>query len=487
MFGAPTELDLDLTSIFSTEERGGIAGNLAYAVVAQGIGLLSSILTSLVLPKFLGVEAYAYWQLFLLYSSYSGFALLGLNDGIYLRLGGKRYSEVNHGELKAQQCLVAVSQLFVAACCLAADLAAGFEPYRSLVLALCVFFGLLTNLTQCLRYVFQCTNLTRISSLADLFSKGLFVIFMATALLMDVDSSLPFIVGYIACQAAAFLYVLACAGDTLRTKAAFRGVLRTCAADVRAGLKVTVAYYADSLIVGFTRMLTDWRLGLAAFGKLSLSFSLTNFVLAFIGQVSMVAFPVLKRLDAEGQREKYLTIRLLLHTALPCAYLLYVPVKLLLGLWLPAYGESLVYLALTMPLCVYSCKANLLFNTYLKMGRREGTLCAVNVAAMALNAALALASIVGLASVELATCGIVASVALRDLAFELIMSRRFGNPVAGFCVSEALLTAGFMAASWFMGSWSWPAVALMLVVYLWIDKDGVKLVTAEARRRLGRA
>lgn len=199
----PFELDLKLTNIFSTEERGGIAGNLAYAVVAQGIGLLSSILTSLVLPKFLGVEDYAYWQLFLLYSSYSGFALLGLNDGIYLRLGGKRYSEVNHGELKAQQCVVAASQLLVAVCCLAAVLAVGFEPYRSLVLALCVFFGLLTNLTQCLRYVFQCTNLTRISSLADLFSKGLFVAFTMTVLLAGVDSSLPFILGYIACQALA--------------------------------------------------------------------------------------------------------------------------------------------------------------------------------------------------------------------------------------------------------------------------------------------
>ena len=442
-------MDFSLTNIFSTEERGGISGNLAYAVVAQGIGLLSSVLTSLVLPKFLGVEDYAYWQLFLLYSSYSGFALLGLNDGIYLRLGGKRYSEVDHGELKAQQCVVAASQLLVAACCLAAVLAAGFEPYRALVLALCVLFGLLTNLTQCLRYVFQCTNLTRISSLADLFARGLFVVFMGTVLLMGVGSSLPFIVGYIACQAVAFLYVLACARETLRAKASFKGVLRTCAADVRSGLKIMVAYYADSLIVGFTRMLTDWRLGLAAFGKLSLSFSLTNFVLAFIGQVSMVAFPVLKRLDAEGQREKYLTIRLMLHTVLPCAYLLYVPAKLVLGLWLPAYGESLVYLALTMPLCVYSCKANLLFNTYLKMGRREGTLCAVNVAAMALNAALALTSIEGLASVELATCGIVLSVMLRDLVFELTMSRRFGNLVAGFCVSEALLTAGFMAASWF--------------------------------------
>lgn len=476
-----------MTSIFSTEEWGGIAGNLAYAVVAQGIGLLSSILTSLVLPKFLGVEDYAYWQLFLLYSSYSGFALLGLNDGIYLRLGGKRYSEVDHGELKAQQCVVAVSQLLVAACCLAAVLSAGFEPYRVLVLALCVLFGLLTNLTQCLRYVFQCTNLTRISSLADLFSKGLFVAFMVTILLLGIDSSLPFIVGYIACQAVAFLYVLACARRTLRAKASFGGVLRACAVDVRTGLKVMVAYYADSLIVGFTRMLTDWHLGLTAFGKLSLSFSLTNFVLGFIGQVSMVAFPVLKRLDAEGRREKYLAIRLLLHTALPCAYLLYVPAKLVLGLWLPAYGESLVYLALTMPLCVYSCKANLLFNTYLKMGRREGALCAVNVAAMALNAALALASVVGLASVELAACGIVASVALRDLAFELIMSRRFGNPVVRFCAAEALVTAGFMAVSWFLGAWSWPVVLLMLAAYLWADRDGVRMVMTEAKRRLGRA
>lgn len=345
---------------------------------------------------------------------------------------------------------------------------------------------MLTNLTQCLRYVFQCTNLTRISSLADLFSKGLFVAFMMTVLLAGVDSSLPFILGYIACQALAFLYVLICARSTLRSKAAFKGVLRTCAADVRAGLKVMVAYYADSLIVGFTRMLTDWQLGLTAFGKLSLSFSLTNFVLGFIGQVSMVAFPVLKRLDAEGRREKYLVIRLLLHTALPCAYLLYVPAKLVLGLWLPAYSKSLVYLALTMPLCVYSCKANLLFNTYLKMGRREGTLCTVNVAAMILNAVLALASIVGLASVELATCGIVASVALRDLAFELILSRRFGNPVVHFCVSEALITAGFMTASWFLAAWSWPVVLLMLVAYLWCDRDGVRLVMTGARKRRGR-
>ena len=475
-----------MARFFSTEEQGGFAGNLAYAVIAQGVGLLSSFITSLVLPKFLSVENYAYWQLFLLYSSYSGFALLGINDGIYLRLGGEQYSELNHGELKAQQCIVLVSQVFVAVCCLTAIAVAESWSYRGLVLALCVVFGLLANLTQCLRYVFQCTNLTRISSLADFFSKGLFVLLMAMILLLGMDSSLPIIVGFIACQAVALIYVLICARETLHAKASFPGVLGMTLSDIRAGLKIMVAYYADSLVVGFTRMLAERYLGLAVFGILSLSFSLTNFVLGFIGQVSMVVFPVLRRLDADGQKEKYLEIRSILHTVLPCSYLLYVPVKVMLGFWLPEYGESLAYLALTMPLCIYSCKASLLFNTYLKMRRKEGLLCAVNVATMVLNGALAIACIVGLSSVELATCSIVLSVMLRDLSFELIMARRFENTVAHFCLTELLLTAGFMAASWYLDVWSWPVVALMLVGYLWYDKDGVNLFISEVKRRLVR-
>lgn len=475
---------MNLNRFFSTEEHSGFSGNLVYAIAAQGIGLLSSVLTSLALPKFLGVEDYAYWQLFLLYTSYSGFALLGLNDGVYLRLGGKRYSEIDHGELKAQQCVIAVSQLLVAACCLLAITSAGFEAYRALVLCLCVFFGLLTNLTQFLRYVFQCTNLTRISSIADLLAKGLFLAFMGTVLVLRERSSLPFILGYILCQTLALLYVLVCARETLFAKASFAGVFRTCLADVRAGLKVMVAYYADTLIVGFTRMLTDWHMGLTAFGRLSLSFSLTNFVLAFIGQVSMVAFPVLKRLETGAQREKFFVIRSILHTVLPCAYLLYVPARMLLGLWLPEYRESLVYLAFTMPLCLYSCKANLLFNTYMKMGRREGLLCAVNVVAMLVNGLLAWASIVGLSSVELAACGIVLTMALRDFAFETILGRSFGCSAARNCFPEAILTLGFMMASWLLGAWSLPLVAVMLVVYLALDSQGLRLLAIEAKKRL---
>lgn len=470
-------------NLFSTNETAGIAGNLVFAIVAQGVGLVSSFLTSLVLPRFLGVEDYAYWQLFLLYSSYSGFALLGLNDGLYLRLGGKRYSDLAYGELKAQQLVVFLSQVVVALGCLFAICMADVDPYRMTVYLLVVAMGLTTNLTQCLRYVFQCTNLTRISSIADLITKACFLLCMGVLLIFGVRISLPFIVSYLICQGLAFFYVLICARNVFAANSCFSGVIGTCLADIRAGLKIMIAYYADSLIVGFTRMFTEWELGLAVFGRLSLSFSLTNFVLGFIGQVSMVAFPVLKRMDAAEQRNKYIEIRSLLHIVLPVAYLLYVPMKVLLGFWLPSYEKSFVYLALTMPLCIYSCKANFLFNTYMKMGRNEGYLCVINIGAMLLNVGFAFIGIHVFSSVEIATCGIIATVVLRDLAFEGFMARIYHDPYVGSCLSEALITTCFMLASWTLGVYSLPIVILALFVYLWVSKKELQLVARMVREK----
>jgi hypothetical protein len=69
-----------------------LARNIAVAFLAQGVSFFASIAMSLLVPKVLGVETYGYWQLFGFYASYSGFFMLGLNDGIYLIEGGKTRS-----------------------------------------------------------------------------------------------------------------------------------------------------------------------------------------------------------------------------------------------------------------------------------------------------------------------------------------------------------------------------------------------------------
>lgn len=473
-----------LRSIFSTEESGGLGKNLAFAVASQGVSLISSVIMSLIVPKVLGVKDYAYWQLFLLYSSYTGLALLGVNDGMYLRLGGKRYKQLDYCRLKAQILLVIGFQIVAGSVCLAALFTFEEDFNRRLVFLFVVAYGLIANLTSCLRYVFQSTNLTQISSIADMISKASFLFFVLVVLFSGGSTAWPFIALYTGCQLLSVIYIGYCARMLLLAQADWPRAIGDCCTDVVAGIKITISYYADSLVVGVTRMMVDWRLGLTTFGKISFAFSLTNFILGFIGQVSMVLFPVLKRLDGSEQRRKYLQIRSVLHVVLPLAYLFYVPARMILGWWLPQYEESLLYLALTMPLCIYSCKANFLFDTYLKMGRHEGVLSAVNVFTMCLNAALSVVAVFGFASVEWAAVGIVISVVVRDFIFERYEAKEQGVEYLNSCFSELALSIGFMAASWLLGLWSWLAVIAMLAVYLAFNRSEVVMVVGSLRTKL---
>lgn len=61
-----------------------IARNTMIAFAAQFISLSVSVVMSLLVPKIVGVADYGYWQLFMFYTTYSGFFHLGLNDGVYL-------------------------------------------------------------------------------------------------------------------------------------------------------------------------------------------------------------------------------------------------------------------------------------------------------------------------------------------------------------------------------------------------------------------
>lgn len=477
---------MDVRQFFVTEENQGIAKNLSFAMLSQGIGLISSLVMSLVVPKFLGIEDYAYWQLFMLYNTYSGLTLLGVNDGIYLRLGGKRYSELNFPALKAQITMVSAFQMAVGVICVAILLFLPMGNMRRFVFIFVVIYGLIANLTSCMRYIFQSTNLTQISSIADLVARISYLACVVAILLGGGSLASPFIILYTICQALALIYICMCARKILQARVNWHGALRTCLIDIEAGIKITVAYYADSLIVGITRMMTDWHLGLVTFGKVSFSFSMTNFVLVFIGQVAMVLFPVLKRLESRQQRSMYVKLRAVLNTLLPISYLLYVPMRFVLGLWLPQYNESLVYLALTMPLCIYACKANFLFNTYFKMLRRETALCVINVITMLLNLLLSFIDILIFGSIEWACVGIFISVAVRDAVFEAYLAKKFNISYAKPIVSLAMLSGAFMATSWLMGIASWPTVVVLVIAYLWVNKEATLTAFKDIQKRLTR-
>ena len=88
--------------------------NFLFAIVAQGISLMVSCLTNLILPKVLSVNSFSWWQLFIFYSMYVPCLALGLNDGIYLRYGGAHIESLDFESIKSQYVFGQIAQLLIA-------------------------------------------------------------------------------------------------------------------------------------------------------------------------------------------------------------------------------------------------------------------------------------------------------------------------------------------------------------------------------------
>ncbi len=82
--------------------------NVIYTFFANGFSLFISMIVMLLLPRFLNISGYGYWQLYVLYTGYLGLFHLGLCDGVYLKFGGKQYSDLDKNKYSQQFKLLSI-------------------------------------------------------------------------------------------------------------------------------------------------------------------------------------------------------------------------------------------------------------------------------------------------------------------------------------------------------------------------------------------
>ena len=131
--------------------------NILLSVIAQVISLCANFLLGLILPRYIEVEQYAYWQTFLLYSSYVGVLHFGLIDGIILRYSQYNYDTLNKPLIRSQLAWLMVITTIAAIICISCSV---FIQDQSMKM-ICIFVGLciiINNLVYYATYVYQITN-----------------------------------------------------------------------------------------------------------------------------------------------------------------------------------------------------------------------------------------------------------------------------------------------------------------------------------------
>lgn len=152
--------------------------NLRYTISANLSILIISVVLNLFVPRILGIKEYSYWQLYVFYSSYVGFLHFGWLDGIYLKIGGEEYDNLDKVSLNVQFWYLFVSQIFIAFGIVLYVLLRHDSGEKSLILLCTAVVTIITNLRMFILYIFQSTN--RIKEYANLsrFDRYIYIVFI---------------------------------------------------------------------------------------------------------------------------------------------------------------------------------------------------------------------------------------------------------------------------------------------------------------------
>ena len=188
-------------------ESSSVMTNLSLAFFAQGSTLVVSIAMSLVVPKLLGLESYSYWQTFLLYAGFVGLTLFGVNDGLYLRLGGSVYGSIDRKLLKGEYGLIFAAQFFIAGIFIVFILTQDIRGDLLIIGIGVCFYCLSANSFSLFGYTLQAVNLTHLYSIASLINKIVFVAALVVLFGTGYESYAVLITVYVLSQVVASLFV----------------------------------------------------------------------------------------------------------------------------------------------------------------------------------------------------------------------------------------------------------------------------------------
>lgn len=439
--------------------------NVFIAFAAQGISMVLSIIQSLVVPKILGVEQFGYWQLFLFYASYVGFFHFGLSSGIYLKMGGIPRDNFDHESTKSQFIFGVIFQSVIAVSIVLISGLLETDWERSFVISQTAIYLVLQNACTYLMNVLQCMNETKYSSFSTMAGKTAFFIPLAVLIVLKVNTFEPYVVAYVLSTIAQLGYCLYHLREFICAK--WLGLLiaaKKSLSSIKIGINLMMANIASMVILGVARFLIDDVWGIETFGKLSLVFSLANFFLAFISQASMVLFPALRQANSHEAIHFYQTARDALSLLLPGVYLLYYPMVAMVGWWLPAYADSLPYLALLLPVCVFDSMTNITGNTFLQVFRRERQMLKINMLAAGVSIICSLAGAYVFRDPAIILCGASLAVAVRCLLAERSVSGFLGILSGSAVLGMLFLSMSFVALSVLMPSGT--AACLYAAIYL---------------------
>ncbi|WP_179234175.1 lipopolysaccharide biosynthesis protein [Heyndrickxia coagulans] len=448
--------------------------NFSYTFLSNIISLFVSTTVILIIPKIIGVTEYGYWQLYLFYSSYVGFLHLGWNDGVYLRYGGEKYESLNKKLFFSQFWILASFQFLIGLIIffISNSFSISEKIFIIQMVSVCM---VIVNIRCYLVYILQCTNRIKEYATITLMERILYILLILILIVCGINNYKIMIVADLIGKFLSLLYSIYCCKDIVIKKVEnFSLDIHETFTNINVGSKLMFSNIANMLVIGIVRFGIEHEWDVKTFGKISLTLSISNMLMIFVSAVGIIMFPILRRTGNSRLAFIYKTVRLPFSSLLLLLLILYYPINTILRFWLPTYSDSLKFMIILFPICVYEGKMSLLINTYLKTLRKEKSILFINLLTVLLSIILTTVFAVLFKSLTLTVITIVVLLTFRCMLAELLLTKLLSINLKKVLLEEMLLTVIYIYTGWYLNPLLACAIYLAsYIVYLFVNKKEI--------------
>ncbi len=450
--------------------------NIFSMFFANGISFVISALITLIIPKILDVENYSYVQLYIFYTSYVSYLHYGWVDGIRLRYAGIYYDKIDRSIFKSQIVLYNIVQLIISTIVIITIILLGFQGNRQIALlavGICMAIRLPRIMPQ---YILEMSNRITECAKITIIEKVSYLIITIIIIVTGKTSVISLLLADLIGQLLSCIYAFYCCRDILKAKPDnINNAFEETKNNISSGIKLTIANISSLLIIGIVRQFIELKWDVTTFGKLSLTISISNLLMLFIRAIAMVMFPTLRRVNKDKLPKIYSLMRIGIMIPLLGMLVFYGPLKLIMSNWLPQYRDSLEYMAILFPMCIFESKMSMLVETYLKTLRLEVWLLKINVFTVLLSFFTTVITTCILHNLTLAVLSIVILLAIRCVIAEKGLSKHIDIDVNKHIIFELLLVSIFIISSWYIrGIKGLTLYFLFYIIYLYFVKNDIK-------------
>lgn len=439
-----------------------------WTIGAQGISLLTSIIVSFILPKYISVEQFGYWQYFLLWASYVGVMHLGFGDGVYLKLGGQYWESIDRKEWIPQiQSMFFVQLIITILVVLFSFMLCKSEKYLIIFLWTAAYL-VIENTYKIITMAMMATDQIPFVSKTVIIDKLIMSALVLYLIFIHNENASYIMCSYtLAHLVVCIMTIHRCrlfASIQMPDKKLFASIATVC----KIGFILMLANFVSILIMGLCRLAVEHYWNIEVFSKLSFSITIASFLLFFISQIGYVLFPILKRIRKDAQAILFEKMDFVM-TLLPMVFYIFFFVMYFFVLnWLPKYEESLKFLAFTAPCICYETRVVLLYNTYFKNLGKIKKLLYINIITV-LCAIICYAYAIALHNIDLMALSILIAEIVKVLIMQRALYKEYSLKLGRLTWMEIGNTIGFVICYYYYGVYSaivWYMLSIFLLAIL---------------------